>query len=266
MIALEILVLSRMLSSLDGKKVVITGASSGLGLSFAKTLAEFGADLVLLARRVDRLEFLANDISRLYGVEVLPVKCDISVEKDIIDAVHSIKKRFQRVDVLINNAGVACRFPAEDLTLELWNKTMATNLTGTFVMSKHIFSNFMKLQRSGSIINVSSIAAFKAPKDRPTSAYGASKAAVVALTKHLAAEWGKYNVRVNSLAPGYFPSEMTESIYNDEYTRKKLESRTILKRLGFLKELSGIIVYLVSDSSSYLTGQTLVVDGGWLAM
>lgn len=251
------------LFDLSGKKAIVTGASSGLGTQFAKALATQGADVAILARRVDRLESLAEEIREM-GVKCLPIRCDVTVESQIEEAVNNVAAEFGQIDILVNNAGVVGAGPTEDLALEEWNRIITTNLTGVFLMAKHV-ARKMKERNSGSIINISSIAGFVSFEGLSVAAYGASKGGVVNLTRYLAAEWGKYGIRVNSIAPGFFPSEMTQAFVDDPNMLAYIKSRTALDRWGKEGELDGLLIYLASDASSYTTGQNIAVDGGWLA-
>jgi gluconate 5-dehydrogenase len=248
---------------LTGKKAIVTGASSGLGVQFAKALARYGADVAILARRKDRLDKLAEEI-RSMGRKCIPIQCDVNIESQIQEAVKQVEQEFGKIDILVNNAGVVSAYPTEELPLEEWNRIIQTNLTGVFLMAKHV-AQVMKKHGSGSIINTSSIAGFVSFEGMSVAAYGASKGGVVNLTRYLASEWGKYGIRVNSIAPGFFPSEMTQAFVDDPNMLAYIKSRTALDRWGKEGELDGLLIYLASDASSYTTGQNIAVDGGWLA-
>lgn len=248
---------------LTGKKAIVTGASSGLGAQFAKALAGQGADVAILARRFERLQTLAEEINAM-GVKCIPVQCDVTVESQVEEAVNKIAAEFGQIDILVNNAGVAGVGATEDLPLEEWNRVITTNLTGVFLVAKHV-ARKMKEKNVGSIINISSIAGFVSFEGMSVAAYGASKGGVVNLTRNLASEWGKYGIRVNSIAPGFFPSEMTQAFVEDPNMLAYVKSRTALDRWGKEGELNGLLIYLASDASSYTTGQNIAVDGGWLA-
>lgn len=253
----------RDLFDLKNKKAIVTGASSGLGVQFAKALAEYGADVALLARRFDRLQSLAQEIEKL-GVQALPIKCDVTSEQEVENAVKLVEEKFGKIDILVNNAGIVNSYPTEDLPLEEWNKVINTNLTGVFLVAKHV-ARVMKKHKSGSIINIASIAGFVSFEGMSVAAYGASKGGVVNLTRYLASEWGKYGIRVNAIAPGFFPSEMTQGLIDNPQILAYIQTRTALDRWGHEGELNGILIYLASDASSYTTGQIIAVDGGWLA-
>ncbi len=248
---------------LTNKKAIVTGASSGLGVQFAKALARYGADVAILARRKERLEKLAEEIQSM-GRKCIPIQCDVTVESQIQQAVEQVEQEFGKIDILVNNAGVVSAYPTEDLPLDEWNRIIQTNLTGVFLMAKHV-AQVMKKHGTGSIINISSIAGFVSFEGMSVAAYGASKGGVVNLTRYLASEWGKYGIRVNSIAPGFFPSEMTQAFVDDPNMLAYIKSRTALDRWGKDGELDGLLIYLASDASSYTTGQNIAVDGGWLA-
>ncbi len=248
---------------LDGKTAVVTGASSGIGAQFAKALAGQGADVAVVARRLDRLEALAEEI-RALGAKCLPIQCDVTVEEEVAKAVDAVMAEFGKIDILVNNAGVAETAPTESTTLESWNKVIGTNLTGVFLFSKHVGKHMIE-KKYGKIINTSSIAGFLGFEGMSTAAYSASKGAVVNFTRALADEWGKYNIYVNSIAPGFFPSEMTQAFVDNEGFQAYVKSRTSLDRWGKDGELDGALIYFASDASSYTTGQILAVDGGWTA-
>lgn len=248
---------------LTNKKAIVTGASSGLGVQFAKALARYGADVAILARRKERLEKLAEEIQSM-GRKCIPIQCDVTVESQIQQAVEQVEQEFGKIDILVNNAGVVSAYPTEDLPLDEWNRIIQTNLTGVFLMAKHV-AQVMKKHGTGFIINISSIAGFVSFEGMSVAAYGASKGGVVNLTRYLASEWGKYGIRVNSIAPGFFPSEMTQAFVDDPNMLAYIKSRTALDRWGKDGELDGLLIYLASDASSYTTGQNIAVDGGWLA-
>lgn len=250
--------------NLQGKNAIVTGASSGLGVQFAKALASKGANVILLARRYDRLQALAEEIKHTYKVEAIAIKCDVSIESEVQNAIKISEEKFEHIDILVNNAGIVNVYPTEDLPLSEWQKVIDVNLTGVFLMSKHTARN-MKKHNKGSIINIASIAGFVSFEGMSVAAYGASKGGVVNLTRYLASEWGKYGIRVNAIAPGFFPSEMTQSIVNDPNILAYIKTHTALDRWGREGELDGILIYLASDASSYTTGQIIAVDGGWLA-
>jgi len=253
------------LFSLKGKVALITGASSGLGVQFAKAYARQGADLVILARRYDRLETLAKEIEEETGVKCLPIKCDVSVESEVKAAVAKAVEVFGKIDILVNNAGVGAGTPAEQLSMDEWKHVVDVNLNSVFLMSKEVGQIMIK-NKYGRIINVASMYGVVANNAIPASPYHASKAGVVNLTRALACEWAKYNITVNAIGPGFFMTEMTEEALKDEAFLQYIKYTTPMGRYGESGELDGLAIYLASDASSYTTGQIICVDGGTTAM
>jgi NAD(P)-dependent dehydrogenase (short-subunit alcohol dehydrogenase family) len=252
------------LFGLNGRVAVVTGASSGLGVGFARALAQAGANLVLAARRADRLESLAAEL-REAGAEVLPVACDVT-DPDQVEALKdACLERFGRADILVNNAGTTEIVPAENESEEAFLRVLNVNLNGTFYCAQR-FGRVMLEAGQGSIINVASILGFVGSGSIPQAGYVASKGAVVNLTRELAAQWARRGVRVNGIAPGFFRSEMTEEMFSDERSMSWLRRKTPAGRPGEVKELYGAVIYLASDASTYVTGQTIAVDGGWTAI
>ena len=252
------------LFGLNGRVAVVTGASSGLGVGFARALAQAGANLVLAARRADRLESLAAEL-REAGAEVLPVACDVT-DPDQVEALKdACLERFGRADILVNNAGTTEIVPAENESEEAFLRVLNVNLNGTFYCAQR-FGRVMLEAGQGSIINVASILGLVASGSIPQAGYVASKGAVVNLTRELAAQWARRGVRVNGIAPGFFMSEMTEEMFSDERSMSWLRRKTPAGRPGEGEELYGAVIYLASDASSYVTGQTIAVDGGWTAI
>jgi len=247
-----------------GHNAIVTGASSGLGISFAEALAECGVNLVIAARRYEKLIQVANNLKDGYGVEVVPVGADVSREEDVKRIVKTAVDRFGSIEILINNAGVASINPSVDMTLEEWRKVIDINLTGSFLCSRTAAREMMK-RNYGKIVNIASI--YGAVGDVFHAApYYASKGAVINLTRALAIEWAQYKINVNAIAPGFFPSEMTEQIFKDENAMRHILSRTPLGRTGEPADLKAALVYLASPASNYVTGQTIFVDGGWTAL
>jgi len=249
---------------IERQTAVVTGASSGLGVTFAETLAESGINLVIAARRYERLVKVAEDLSSKYGVKVVPVKTDVSKEDQVINMVKTAVERFGSVEILVNNAGIASLSPSVDMSLEEWKKVIDVNLTGVFLCARVAAREMIK-KKYGKIVNISSI--YGAVGDiYPTAPYYASKGAVINLTRALAVEWAPHKINVNAIAPGFFPSEMTESVFQDEQALKYILSRTPLGRTGEPLDLKAALIYLASPASNYVTGQTIFVDGGWTAL
>jgi NAD(P)-dependent dehydrogenase (short-subunit alcohol dehydrogenase family) len=249
---------------LDGKVAVVTGASSGLGVGFAETLAAAGARVVLAARRAERLAELAERLERA-GAEALAVPCDVSLESDVDHLVERTAARFGRADVLVNNAGAGSIVPAEDESLETWRRVLDVTLTGVFLCAQR-FGRGMLEAGSGSIVNVASVLGLVAAAQIKQASYCAAKGGVVNLTRELAGQWARRGVRVNALAPGWFESEMTAEMFSDPRSMAWLRSRDPMGRPGRGDELAGPLLFLASDASSYVTGQVLAVDGGWTSV
>jgi NAD(P)-dependent dehydrogenase (short-subunit alcohol dehydrogenase family) len=249
------------LFSLDGRVAVVTGASSGLGDRFARVLHSAGAGVVVAARRADRLETLADELGR---DRALVVPCDVASDDDCERLVSATLERFGRLDVLVNNAGVGVTAPAEHEPLDDFRRAVAVNLTGLFVLSQ-LAGRAMIAAGSGTIVNVASVLGLVASTPIKQASYCATKGAVVNLTRELACQWARKGVRVNALAPGWFLSEMTALMFEDEGATAFVKRDCPMARAGEPHELDGALLFLASDASSYVTGQTLVVDGGWTA-
>ena len=246
---------------LDGAVAVVTGASSGMGVRFAEVLASAGARVVIAARRTDKLESVATSI-RANGGEVLPVACDVADEAQVDALVAQTQERFGSADVLVNNAGFTTVVPAEDQPLEDFRAHLDVNLTGAFLCAQR-FGRGMIANRRGSVVNVASVLGQVGSGQIQQAGYAASKGGMVNLTRELAAQWARKGIRVNAIAPGWFPTEMTDDMFGDDRSMKWMESRTPMGRGGRLSELEGPLLFLASDASSFVTGHILVVDGGW---
>lgn len=252
------------LFDLTGKIALVTGASSGLGVQFAKALANQGASVAIAARRVEKLEKVKKEIEAL-GVKCLAIKCDVLVTSEIVDMVAKVKEHFGRIDILVNNAGVGKGIPADTQTDEEWASTLRVNCDSVYFTAREVGKVMIK-QKYGRIINIGSIHSQVAMPNSPISAYCTSKGAVLMLTKALANEWAKYNITVNTIGPAYFPSEMTAAVLEDEASLAGIKMLCPMGRPGRDGELDGAVVYFASDASSYTTGQYLAVDGGWTAV
>jgi hypothetical protein len=243
--------------SIDGRVAIVTGASSGLGERFARVLHGAGATVVAAARRTDRLEALAADL----GERLIPVACDVSVDDDCRRLVEAAGPR---IDILVNNAGIGTTQPAEDEALEGWRQVIDVNLTGLFVLSQ-LAGRTMLAQGSGSIVNIASVLGLVAAAPIKQASYCASKGAVVNLTRELGCQWARKGVRVNAIAPGWFPSEMTSDMTDDPSSTEFVRRNCPMGRFGAEDELDGVLLFLASDASTYVTGVTIPVDGGWTA-
>jgi len=250
--------------AIKGQTAIVTGASSGLGVTFAETLAERGVNLLIAARRYEKLVKVAEDISKKYKVKVIPVQTDVTEEKQVINMVKTATEKFGSLEIIVNNAGVASLSPSVDMSLEEWEKVIDINLTGVFLCARTAAREMIK-KRYGKIVNIASI--YGAVGDIfPAAPYYASKGAVINLTRALAIEWAPYKINVNAIAPGFFPSEMTTPIFQDEKALGHILSRTPLGRTGEPLDLKAALIYLASPASNYVTGQTIFADGGWTAL
>jgi gluconate 5-dehydrogenase len=249
---------------LKGKIALVTGASSGLGVQFAKALAGQGADLAIIARRREKLEEVQKIVEGL-GARCLAVTCDVLKNDEIKAAVAKIKDHYARIDILVNNAGVARSLPAESQPDDDWNAVINTNLNSIYFVAREV-GKIMIEQNYGKIINLGSLHSSVALAGSTLNAYCASKGGVLMLTKALAAEWAKYNITVNAIGPAYFPSEMTGAVLSDTGFQNLIKTYCPMGRPGREGELDGALIYFASDASSYTTGQLLSVDGGWTAI
>jgi NAD(P)-dependent dehydrogenase (short-subunit alcohol dehydrogenase family) len=245
--------------SLAGKVSVLTGAKRGIGRALATALAEAGSDVVLLIRGVEGAAETVRELESL-GVKSTAIEADVTQADDVRKAVEEVLNRFDRVDVLINNAGTCIHRAALDVTQQEWRHVLDVNVDGVWNCAQ-AFGRVMVAQRSGVIINIGSISAFIVNRPQWQPAYNASKAAVHQLTKSLAAEWAPYGVRVNALAPGYIKTEMAP-VDEPQFRRHWIEDAP-MRRYGMPEELGPSAVFLASDASSFMTGEVLVVDGGY---
>lgn len=251
------------LFDLHEKSAIVTGAGRGIGRSLAIGLAQAGADVTLCSRTETELASLAVEIERL-GRRALVVPCDVTKAEEIQHVIDMTKNEFGRIDILINNAGMTKKTPAEDYELEDWSRIIAVNLTGVFLFAQYAGREMIK-QGSGKIINISSIASQTAVTG--SAAYCASKGGVNMITKVLAVEWAKYGVQVNGIAPSYFETPLVKQIKDTrEGFVEQIAARTPLGRMGHPDELVGAAIFLASDASSYISGETIFVDGGWVAV
>lgn len=251
--------------NLQGQVAVVMGASTGLGLQMAKALANQGANLVLLARRMNLLEANAESISREYGVEVLPLQCDITVTEQVKAAVAATMERFGKIDILINNAGTGAVAPAEEITDEQFKHEMEVDLFGTFVCAREVGKEMIKAGY-GRIINIASMYGLVGNMIAGSSPYHAAKGGVVNLTRALAAEWGKYGVTVNSICPGYFYTDLTTATLDSDYFQSIAKRSIPLERYGREGELDTCALFLASPMSTYVNGQNIAVDGGYTSI
>ncbi|HVE94605.1 MAG TPA: glucose 1-dehydrogenase [Acidimicrobiales bacterium] len=245
---------------LAGRVAIVTGASAGLGSRMARVLNAAGAQVVLAARRADRLNELADELD-----DAVPVACDVADDGDVARLVETALDDCGRIDILVNNAGIGEPAPAEDEPVDAFRRAIAVNLTGAFALSQRVGRHMLE-RGSGSIVNVSSVLGIVGSGQIPFAGYAASKGGVVQLTRELAAQWARRGVRVNALAPGWFASEMTAEMFADERSMTWVRRKTPMGRPGSAEELDGALLFLASDASTYVTGQVLAVDGGWTAV
>jgi len=244
---------------LTGRVAIITGGSVGLGRQMADGLAEMGASLVLCARKKERCQQAASQLQAA-GVKVLALGCDVKDPASIQAVADATLEHFGRIDILINNAGTSWGAPVENMTLEQWNKVIETNLTGTFLFSQTV-GRAMIAQRRGKIINIASVAGLRGSSPKFSAiGYSASKGGVVIFTKDLACKWGMHNIQVNAIAPGWFPTDMSEKVI--ERNKESLLAGIPLGRFGGPQDLKGAAIFLASSASDFVTGQILAVDGG----
>jgi NAD(P)-dependent dehydrogenase (short-subunit alcohol dehydrogenase family) len=247
--------------SLEGKTAVVTGGTSGIGRALSIGLAEAGADVIATARREQQVNETAAEIERL-GRQTLRIPSDVCNRGSLEQLLAGTLEKFGKVDILVNCAGIIKRTPTIDISEEDWNNIINTNLTGT-LRACQVFGRPMLERGYGRIINIASLNSFVALNE--VAAYAASKAAVASLTRSLAVEWSKKGVTVNAVAPGVFRTDLNAKLLDSSPRGQELLMRTPMGRFGKTEELIGATVYLASDSASFVTGQVLVVDGGFLA-
>ena len=250
--------------NLKGRVAVITGASSGLGKQMAHAFAHQGADVAILARRIERLEELKVELEK-EGVKVLPVKCDVTSTEEINNADLTVEKEFGKVDILVNCAGSSKDKGVLDMVDEEWDFTISTDLTSVFKMTR-AFANIMKKNNYGRVINIASMYGLVGNDQIPTIAYHSSKGGVVNFTRAAAAELAKYNITVNCICPGYFYTELTTAVLDTEMFQEFANTHVPMKRYGKEGELNAGAIFLASDEASYVTGIILPIDGGYTAV
>jgi 2-deoxy-D-gluconate 3-dehydrogenase len=249
--------------SLKGKSGIVTGAGSGIGKAIAKGLVQAGAEIVIVGRNRERLEKAATEIEK-FGGPVIALQADISKMEEIKKVVDRAVKEFGKIDFLFNNAGIVRRAPSEDFTEKDWDETISTNLKGPFFLAQAVARVMIYQKRKGKIINTSSLSAVQGGKRVP--AYAASKGGLSQVTKSMANDWAKYNILVNALGPGWVKTELTEPLQQDRERYAEITNRIPLGRWADPEDLMGAAVFLASDASDYITGQTIFVDGGWLSI
>jgi NAD(P)-dependent dehydrogenase (short-subunit alcohol dehydrogenase family) len=249
----------KQLFDLTGRVAIVTGGSRGLGYEFAEGLAEAGAAVMVCARREQWLTPAVNDL-RARGFTAEGALCDVSNAEQVQQVVETTVTTLGGLDILVNNAGLSWGARPEDMPLDKWHKVIDANLTGAFIFAQAAGREMLK-REYGRIINIASIAGMHGQVNGPHyAAYAASKAGLIGLTRELAASWGRNNIRVNAIAPGFFPSRLTEAVIDQaDETMKQISP---IGRVGQAGELKGVAVFLAADASNYVTGQVIVVDGG----
>lgn len=249
----------REMFDLRGEKAIVTGAAQGLGEQIALGLAEAGADIAVVDINIDGAVRVAESIRNI-GRESISIKADVTKISDVENMVKMVKDRFGEIDILVNNAGIVNNLPAEQITKEEWDRVIEVNLSGVFLCAQVVGREMIK-QKKGNIINISSMSGLIVNRPQPQIHYNTSKAGVIMITKSLAGEWAKYNIRVNAIAPGYMRTPLVDKVF-PKYG-KGWSSLTPMGRIGDPSEIKGPALFLASRASSFVTGSVLVMDGGY---
>ncbi|MCD6357621.1 MAG: SDR family oxidoreductase [Thermoproteales archaeon] len=253
----------RKLMDLTGRKAVVTGAAGGIGSAISLAFAELGVDLALIDIDSKGLERLEKAIRERFPVRVLTLRVDVTDARQVEEAVERIVREFGRIDILVNCHGIGQWVPAEEMSEEDWDRMIAVNLKGVFLMCRAVGRQMIK-QRYGKIINIASMSGSIVNRPQPQAHYNASKAAVIMLTKSLAAEWAKYNINVNSVSPGYTLTPLVENLVKTRPEYADLWKTLIpMGRFARPMDIVGAVVFLATDAARYITGHDLVVDGGY---
>ena len=245
---------------LDEKVAIVTGASSGIGAQTVKLFSSLGAKVIAAARREDRLQDLANQYPN-----VMAVKCDVGDEADCKNLVEIVIKEHEKIDILINNAGISDPIPALEEDLNQFKRVIQIDLISCFHIAQLCAQHMETQESGGAIVNVASIHGFVGSSPNNQPGYTAAKGGLINLTRELALEWARHGIRVNAIAPGYISTELTDEMIAGESGRKWIERNTPMRRPGEVTELDGAMLLLASDAGSYITGETIAIDGGWLA-
>ena len=251
---------------LTGRVAIITGCSTGLGVQMAKALANQGATIVPIARRQEKIEEVAAEIAKEFGVETFPVRCDITDTAMVNDMVAKVMDKFGRIDILVNNAGTGAVAPAEDITDEQFSEEMDIDLFGTFKVARAVAKQAMLPAGYGRIINIASMYGLVGNKVAGAAPYHAAKGGVVNLTRALAAEWSAKGVNVNAICPGYFYTPLTKETLDSEFFQENARTMIPAERYGNEGELDTAVLFLASPASSYVSGIMVPVDGGYTCM
>ncbi|SET34910.1 gluconate 5-dehydrogenase [Salinibacillus kushneri] len=252
------------LFDLTGKTAIVTGGGRGLGQQIAQGFAEAGANVVLCSRRVENCVEISETLQKK-GIDTMALKCDVTNSDDIEQVVNKTLERFGRIDILVNNSGASWGAPVDEMPLEAFHKVLNVNVVGTFLMSQAV-GKVMTEQKYGKIINIASVAGLRGsdPKFMDAIGYNSSKGAVITFTKDLAVKWGPRGIFVNAIAPGFFPTKMSKVLI--EHGGDEMRKRTPLRKFGGENDLKGVALFLASAASDFVTGETIVVDGGTNAM
>jgi NAD(P)-dependent dehydrogenase (short-subunit alcohol dehydrogenase family) len=246
---------------LDGKTAIVTGGGRGLGRYMAEALSDAGANVALCSRKLEPLQEVRDEIEARGG-HALALECDVTEQEDVERVVSATEEAFGSLDVLVNNSGATWGAPPTEMPLEKFDRVLAVNVRGTFLMSQAVGRRMIERKSGGTIVNVASIAALVGgnPDYMQTVGYNSSKGAVISMTRDLATSWAKHNITVNAVAPGWFPTRMSGGLI-EQFEERMLEDIP-LGRFGNPEDLKGVVIFLASPAAAYITGQTIVVDGG----
>jgi NAD(P)-dependent dehydrogenase (short-subunit alcohol dehydrogenase family) len=246
---------------LDGKTAIVTGGGRGLGGYMAEALSDAGANVVLCSRKIEPLEEMRQEIEARGG-HALAFSCDVTEQEDVDRVVETTVETFGSVDILVNNSGATWGAPPTEMPLEKFDQVIAVNVRGTFLMSQAVGRRMIERGSGGTIINISSVAALVGghPDYMQTVGYNSSKGAIISMTRDLATSWARHHLTVNAIAPGWFPTRMSGGLI-ERFEERMLEDIP-LRRFGNPEDLKGVVVFLASPAAAYITGQTIVVDGG----
>ncbi len=253
----------KQLFDITGRTALVTGGSRGLGLQIAEALGELGARVALVARKSDELDIATAQLKSRLGIEALPLVCDLADVAAIPALVERAVAALGPIDILVNNAGTTWGATTLEHPLQAWNKVLSLNLTAMFAITQEVGRRCMVPRRRGKIINIASILGLVGggePGRAPTLAYNTTKGGVISFTRSLAVEWAQYNIHVNAIAPGFFPTKMTQGVLDT--AGDAIRDRAPLRRVGGEEDLKGLVALFASDASSFITGQTVAVDGG----
>ncbi len=251
---------------LKDQVAIVTGASGGLGVQMAKALANQGCNIVVMARRQEKIDAVAAEIAEEFGVKTLAIKCDITDTENVNAAIDEVMEKCGRIDIVINNAGTGAVAPAEDITDEQFDGEMQIDLFGTFKVARAAAKKAMIPAKYGRIINIASMYGLVGNKVAGSAPYHAAKGGVVNLTRALAAEWGKYNITVNAICPGYFYTPLTKETLDSDFFQQNAKTMIPMERYGNEGELDSAAIFLASPASTYVTGIMVPVDGGYTCM